>query len=581
MFEEQAPRTAMHAKGTAAMSGTERRSENTAAQQFRTLAQQSEKQPPCQANCPNSGDVRGWLGIIAQHEKNGLTRNQAFDQAWGKIAQLNPLPATIARICPHPCEDRCIRSDKDGAVSINALERFLGDWGLARKLPLPSVMQRRHEESIGVIGSGPASLSFAYQMARRGYRVTVYERGESIGGMLRRAIPEYRLPHDVLEAEVERLLEIGITLENNTDIGSAIGFGELRDRHDLVFLGLGAQAARRLGIPGEDGPGVTAGIDYLRDRKRHGQSLEGQRVLVVGGGNTAIDSARSALRDGAEVTLLYRRSETEMPAIPAEVADARAEGVKFRFLVSPTRIVRDGDAITGVEIQAMRLGKPDEQGRRRPIPEKGPPQISAADQVIIAVSQAPDWHGLEAILDEGGSAHTDNDGRLTEGIWAGGDNRGSGIASNAVAQGRLAAESAHAELRGMPKPRAPEHDNTIRKTCVQHDYYAGRHRGERPRLPEEERLANPDAEIDKTIGAEEAYREAVRCMSCGLCFDCQQCFMYCNAAGFTRVAETRPGNYFVLALEACEGCGKCVELCPCGYLELRDTESAPLMNSDI
>jgi formate dehydrogenase major subunit len=516
------------------------------------------------------------MGIIAQHEKNGLTREQAFDDAWRKIARLNPLPATIARICPHPCEDSCIRRDKDGAVSINALERFLGDWALSRTLPLPSVIPRIYEESIGVIGSGPASLSFAYQMARRGYDVTVYERGESMGGMLRHAIPEYRLPHDVLDAEVERLLKVGITIVNNTDVGSAIGFEELRDRHGVLFLGLGAQAARRLGIPGEDGPGITAGIDYLRERKHQSQSLDDQRVFVIGGGNTAIDAARSALRDGAQVTLLYRRSEAEMPAIAAEVDDARAEGVEFRFLVSPTRINRDGDKLTGIEIRPMRLGEPDAQGRRRPMPGDGPPQTLAADRVIIAVSQAPDWHGLEAILDDGKSLRADQDGRLDKGIWAGGDDRGAGIAGNAIAQGRLAAESAHAELRGTAAPRMQAHKKAVQRECVQHDYYANRMRGERPRLPENQRLTNPDAEVDRTIGSEQAYREATRCMSCGLCFDCQQCFMYCNAAGFTRLADTGPGNYFELALEACEGCGKCVELCPCGYLELRETEASLL-----
>jgi len=541
---------------------------------FQTLAQQAEKRPPCQGHCPNSGDVRGWLGIIAQHKKNGLTRDQAFDKAWRKIARLNPLPATVARICPHPCEDHCIRTDKDGAVSINALERFLGDWALSRALPLPSGTPHRYNETIGVVGSGPASLSFAYQMVRHGYTVTVYERGESIGGMLHRAIPEYRLPHDVLDAEVERLLKLGIVFENNTDIGSAIGFEDLHERHDVVFLGLGAQAARRLGIPGENGPGVTAGIDYLRERKHHCQSLGGLRVLIVGGGNTAIDAARSALRDGARVSLLYRRSEAEMPAIPAEVADARAEGVEFQFLTSPTRIVRDGSTITGVETMPMRLGKLDAQGRRRPEPANGNRQTLAADRVIIAVSQAPDWHGLEAILDDGNSLHADQDGRLGIGLWAGGDDRGAGVAGNAIAQGRLAAESAHAELRNAAAPHRQAQHDAVRKECVQHDYYVDRQRGERPRLSEQQRLTNPNAEIDQTISAEQAYREAMRCMSCGLCFDCQQCFMYCNAAGFTRLADTRPGNYFALALEACEGCGKCVELCPCGYLELRDTEAS-------
>jgi len=524
---------------------------------FRTLAQQTEKQPPCQAHCPNSGDVRGWLGIIAQHEKNGLTLDEAFDDAWRTIARLNPLPATTARICPHPCEDHCIRGDKDGAVSINALERFLGDWALSRSLPLPSVTPRLYKESIGVIGSGPASLSFAYQMVRRGYGVTVYERGESIGGMLRRAIPEYRLPHDVLDAEVRRLLELGITLEDHTDVGADIEFEQLRDRHDMIFLGLGAQAARRLGIPGESGPGVTAGIDYLRERKKHSQSLDGERVFVIGGGNTAVDAARSALRDGAHVTILYRRSEAEMPAIATEVADARAEGVEFQFQVTPTRFIRDSDTVTGIEIQ----------------PVKGQRQTLRADRIIIAISQATDWHGMESILDDDQSLHPDSDGKLDIGLWAGGDDRGPGIAGNAVAQGRLAAESVHAELRGKAPHGTQARKGAMQRERVQQDYYSDCSRGERQRLPEDLRLADPDAEVDQTISAEQAYREAKRCMSCGLCFDCQQCFMFCNAAGFTRVANTRPGNYFMLALEICEGCGKCVELCPSGYLELRDEET--------
>jgi formate dehydrogenase major subunit len=389
--------------------------------------------------------------------------------------------------------------------------------------------------------------------------------------MLRRAIPEYRLPHDVLDAEVARLLELGITLRTHTDVGSDIALAQLRDRHDLLFIGLGAQAPRRLGIPGEAGSGVATGIDFLRERKKHRQSLKGQRVLVIGGGNTAIDASRSAIRDGAQVTLLYRRSEQEMPAIAAEVADARSEGVEFKFLVAPTRIVRDSGKITGVETQRMRLGKPDAKGRRQPIPIPGQRQTLAANLVIVAVSQAPDWRGLEAILDENGLPQANPQGRLDQGLWTGGDDCGAGIASSAVAQGRLAAEAAHAELQGKAA-RDLQDKPDVHREYVQKDYYAERPRGKRVRLPEHARLQQPDAEIDQTISAEQALQEAKRCMSCGLCFDCQQCFMFCNAAGFTRLADTSPGNYFMLALEACEGCGKCVELCPSGYLELRDED---------
>ncbi len=536
---------------------------------FKTYAQQLEKLPPCQAQCPNTGDIRGWIGVIAQHEKNGLTVEEAYDRAWQKLADLNPLPATISRICPHPCEDMCTRSDKDGAVSINALERFLGDWGISRSLQLPAADVQRQPESIGVVGSGPASLSFAYQMARRGYEVTIYERQAEPGGMLRHAIPDYRLPREVLDAEVERLLGMNIRLERNADIGRTISLDELRARHALLFLGLGAQGARQLGIPGEDGPDVESGITFLRRRKEQPTSLRGRKVVVVGGGNTAIDAARSAVRDGAAVTVLYRRSEAEMPAARHEVEDARSEGVVFRFLATPTEILHQNGALQHIVVQPMRLGEPDADGRRRPVPLDGVTQDIRADHVIIAVAQAPDWHGMSAIAATRDWLDASEHGRVGEGLWAGGDDRGPGLASAAIGQGRYAAEAAHAELRGLPVP-AHDHRPGVNGAAVKTGYFADRLRQDPPRRPGEEWLADPEAEINLTIDADRALEEASRCMSCGLCFDCQQCFMYCNRQGFTRIEETSPGNYFALALDACEGCGKCIEVCPCGFLEARE-----------
>ena len=552
------------------MSSTKKTGGNSAAPSFRTHAQQLDKAPPCQAQCPNSGDVRGWLGIIAQREKNGLSLDEAYDKAWEAIAALNPLVASIGRICPHPCEDLCTRRDKDGSISINAMERFLGDWAISRSLPLPRVDSEHHPESIGVIGSGPASLSFAYQMARRGYTVTMYEKHDRPGGMLRHAIPDYRLPREVLDAEVERVLDLDISLVRNTNVGSAIDLEELRDRHTLIFLGLGAQAAMDLGIPGENGPGVVSGLDYLQQRKHSTQSLQDKKVFVIGGGNTAIDAARSARRDGASVTLLYRRSEKEMPAASHEVEDARREGVGIRFLAAPTRIVREGTEITRVEVQEMRLGEADEQGRRRPVPIDGRLQELQADTVIVAVSQAPDWDGMNPMLRADKWLHTAEDGKLDKDIWAGGDDRGPSIAGKAIAQGRFAAESAHAELRGRSPADMKVVREAVRDGAVKIDFYPEQQRAENSRRSQEEWLSIPEKEIEQTISYEQASEEAARCMSCGLCFDCQQCFMYCNNAGFTRIEETRPGNYFALALEACEGCGKCIEVCPCGYLETRD-----------
>jgi len=536
---------------------------------FRIRAQQVEKRPPCQAECPNTGNVRGWIGLIAQHEKNGMTLNEAYDEAWAMIAERNPVPASIARICPHPCESLCTRSDKDGAVSINALERFLGDWGMSRALPLPQIERETWLESVGVVGSGPAGLSFAYQMARRGYPVTIYERDETAGGMLRHAIPDYRLPRQILDTEIERLTGMGVALECNVNIGVDVSLEELRERHALLFLGLGAQAGRKLGIPGENDDCVMSGIHFLRQRKKAPAVLDGKRIVVVGGGNTAMDAARGALRDGAHVTLVYRRTEKEMPASAEEVRDARAEGVEFRFLSAPIRIFRNHDGVQRLEVQRMRLGEPDDEGRGRPLPIKGATETLPADLVIAAIAQVPDWHGLDAVAAARDWFDTRADGKLADDLWAGGDDRSPGIASAAIAQGRYAAEAAHAELRGMPPPE-PDIRKGVARGSVRADYYDDCERLEPSRCGTAWR-SDHDKEVVATITSNEAFAEATRCMSCGLCFDCQQCFMYCNRAGFTRVTASRPGNYFVLALDACEGCGKCIEVCPCGYLEARDS----------
>ena len=552
------------------MSGDDRADSVNLDQPFWTHARQQEKTPPCQAQCPNSGDIRGWLGLIAQHDKLGLSLEQAYDRAWEKLVRLNPFPATLGRICPHPCERLCSRDAKDGAVSINAMERFLGDWGISRKLPLPKIDGQDRAESIGVIGSGPASLSFAYQMATRGYPVTIYEKRDLPGGMLRHAIPDYRLPRDVLYAEIQRILDMGVSLVPGVEAGHDVSFEELRSRHQLLFLGLGAQSARKLGVEGETGPGVMSGIDYLTQRKQGLESGLGKHVVVIGGGNTAMDAARSARRDGADVTLLYRRSLEEMPAEKHEVKDAEAEGVRFEFLCAPSRILRDETGVIGIEVQRMCLGEANQDGRRRPIPIPNALFTLKVDTVLAAVSQDPAWRGIAEADDGHKWLHTESDGKLADGLWAGGDDRGPGIASRAIAQGRLAAEAAHAQLRGDAPPPLQSTRPVLDPASVKPDYYDDSPRGDANRRPQEQWLAEPETEIDQTLTSDQALREAARCMSCGLCFGCQQCFMYCNAAGFSRVEEVEPGRYYALALEACEGCGKCIELCPCGFLESRE-----------
>ncbi|MBI4526934.1 MAG: FAD-dependent oxidoreductase [Deltaproteobacteria bacterium] len=530
-----------------------------------TRPEQLAKLPPCQANCPGNGDIRGWVGIIAQREKLGLTLAEAYEKAWNAIVARNPFPATMGRVCPHPCEAGCNRNKKDGAVAINALERFVGDFALAERLPLPRDTAATYPESIGVIGSGPAGLSFAYQMARRGYPVTVYEKHAKPGGMLTYGIPEFRLPEMVIDAEIERILDAGVRLQLNTAVGREISVKELYDRHALVFLGIGAQKSHLLKIPGENGPGVWTGTTYL-GLLNSGQPTElGRRVVVVGGGNTAIDAARAARRQGAEVTILYRRTRNEMPAIASEIDDALEENVRMEYLAAPVEILRKESILCGVRVQEMTLGEPDATGRRSPVPIADAVYEIPADAVIAAISQEPDWEGLEPIEEDGKRPRECRDAWLGTNLLAGGDVLGLGIASLAIGHGRMAAEAAHARLRGLPAPQ-PEERQPLSDVAIRTDYYASFPPASPPRRPAEERLANPDEEITGTLEEEQFQKETSRCFSCGLCFGCQHCLMYCNPRGYTRVIEPRHGAYFALDLDRCEGCGKCIELCPCGFL---------------
>jgi NADPH-dependent glutamate synthase beta subunit-like oxidoreductase/ferredoxin len=533
---------------------------------------QVEKQPPCQEGCPNCGDIRGWIGVVAQRDKTGISRDEAYARAWGMIADVNPFPSVLGRVCPHPCEEHCNRSGYDEPLAVNAMERFLGDWAIHNDLPLNRLDSSQGTEWIGVIGAGPSGLSFAYQMARRGYRVTVYEGREQAGGMLRYGVPDYRLPQAVLDAEINRILALGIELKLNVAVGQDISLEELRNRHAALYLGLGAQSGRGLGLPGEDGPSVWTGTDYL-SRVNCGEEISlGARVVVIGGGNSAIDAARTAKRTGAEVRILYRRSRAEMPAIPAEIEDALEEGIELQLLAAPVQIVRtENGTLTGLEACRMELGEPDSSGRCRPVRIPGSEFTVPADSIIAAVSQAPVLKGFEALDNEGSWLVTDRDGKVADDILAGGDALGLGIAGNAIVQGRNAAEKLHARLRGLEDkelavdgrpPIGPDHIDFGQKL----ESAAVR----TPKLEGKERIASGSAEVAGTVSEQQFLQEIERCYSCGSCMGCEQCSMYCTAGCFTRLEEVGPGMYFTLTLNACEECGKCIEVCPCGFLEVSE-----------
>ncbi len=330
-----------------------------------------EKTPPCIGNCPSGTDIRGVLTTIAQAEAYGRTTEQAYEIAWRMILENNPFPATCGRVCPHPCEAGCNRNDKDGPVAINAIERFLGDFALAKGLKPASLTEEKFSEKVAVVGAGPAGLSCAYHLARRGYSVTVFEAFSKAGGMLRYGIPEYRLPRQVLDAEIHRIADMGVEIKCNTVIGKDIALDQLKNDYQAVFVGIGAHKGLKLRVPGEDAPNVYTGTEFL-NRANSGDKVEvGGKVLVVGGGDTAIDAARISKRLGADVTIVYRRTRNEMPAIAPEIEGALEEGVKIEFLAAPVEIVLENGRATGMKCIRMELGEPDASGRRRPVPKAG------------------------------------------------------------------------------------------------------------------------------------------------------------------------------------------------------------------
>jgi NADPH-dependent glutamate synthase beta subunit-like oxidoreductase len=423
-------------------------------------------------------------------------------------------------------------------------------------------------------------LSCAYQLARRGYAVTVFEALPAAGGMLRYGIPEYRLPREVLDAEIQRILDLGVGLRCSTTIGEAVTLDELRRDYQAVFVGIGAHKGRSLGVPGEDGQGVYTGTEFLNRVNSGAEVAVGAQVVIVGGGDTAIDAARACLRLGsdaaavsrrlgAQVTVLYRRTRAEMPAIESEITSAIDEGIRIEYLAAPSVVLRDDEGrLCGLAVQRMRLGEPDASGRRRPVPVDGDIYMIPADTLITAVSQEPDWATLGTSDVTGAWIEIDGWGRTRiPGVWSGGDSAGLGLATISIGQGRKAAEAIHAALRGT-EPQAPVAKPPIGADRIKLDYYEARPRAARRVLDAEARLARPHDEADLGIEPAAAIEEAARCFSCGLCFGCERCWMYCQNNCVKKVGSPSQGHYYTIDTHVCDGCKKCADECPCGFMEM-------------
>lgn len=503
--------------------------------------------PPCNHACPAGENIQAWL----YHAEEG-----AYEEAWQQLMQDNPMPAIHGRVCYHPCESACNRGHIDEAVSIHAVERFLGDQAIAQGWRVACAP--RTGKNVLVIGAGPSGLSTAYHLARMGHQVTIHEAGPQAGGMMRYGIPKYRLPREIVDAEVARIQSMGVTIRLNSrvdDLEATMAEG----RFDAAFLALGAHLARRVEIPGVDAKRVLDAVTFLRDMEGAARPKLGRRVAIYGGGNTAIDVARSVERLGMEpVIIIYRRDLGHAPAFASEITEAQDEGVQFQWL----RRIAQGDEST-LTVEEMAL---DEQGKPQPT---GRFERIEADSVILALGQRADTGFLRRVsglrVREDGTIEVDGTmmtGR--PGIFAGGDMvPGEQSVTVATGQGKKAARHIDAYLRGSAyvKPEAHEPATFSRLNTW---YYTDADASNQPLLNLVRRRSSFD-EIVGGLDADTALLEARRCLSCGNCFNCDNCYAVCPDSA---VIKLGPGKRYAINYDYCKGCGLCAEECPCGAIDM-------------
>ena len=539
----------------------------------------SDRVAPCNAACPVGIDIEGYMNLL---------REGRVDEAQDLLLRENPMPAVTGRVCHHPCEDACNRLRLDDAVSIHAVERTLGDRELGD--PAPATPARVHEERVVVIGSGPAGLSCAYHLARWGYAVTVYEEADEPGGMLRLGIPAYRLPRGVLDRQIERIAALGVDIRCDTRVGEDVAWDALGC--DAVFIATGAHRARAAGIDGESGPGIQPGLEFLK-RVNAGERPEiGERVIVIGGGNTAIDCARTALRLGARSRVVYRRSRAEMPAIAQEVEEAEREGVEFTFLAAPTAARLTDGVLQGVECVRMKLGPPDDSGRRRPIPTDEHFEVEA-DTVLTAIGESAELGFLRPDLEtESGGIQIGQLGATTgAAIFAGGDaaNEPRTVA-DALGSGKRAAigidlylrlrhdEDVFADVQALrlgpdgnvsvtrwrdddPVRREAPVNEVVPAEALTLEHFAKVPRRADRYLTGLSAAASFD-EVNRGLDVEDALEEALRCFNCGVCNECELCLIFCPDVAILR----RASGGFEIDMSYCKGCGICAEECPRGAI---------------
>lgn len=577
---------------------------------------------PCSRACPAGTDCQGYVG---------LTANGEFAKANELIKDRIPLPASIGRVCPHPCEDECRRRLVDEPVSIAAIKRFAGDYALAQSEQYLPDIAPETGKTVAVIGGGPMGLSAAYFLRQKGHAVTIYDAMPKLGGMLRYGIPEYRLPKAVLDAEIDIIRAMGVRMITNTKIGEDLPFGKIRADYDAVILGIGAWVSTGVRCPGEDAEGVIGGIDFLRHVVRNEPMEFGKKVAIVGGGNTAMDACRTAVRLGAEkVYNIYRRTKAEMPADMLEIEEAQEEGVIFKNLTNPLEIIKDENGhVTQVILQVMELGEPDASGRRRPVPVEGKTETLDVDTVILAIGQAVDAAPFDLDKTRRNAIAYDKKTYMTSipGVFAGGDcgNDKISIAVEAISDAHKMSKVVDSYLNGetiaYERPYFVVRNDITEKTFEDRERLC---REKADQLDADARKDNFGEVVYGGLTAEQAVKESKRCLECGChdyfecklvkfaneyhvepdrfagdknkiefeddhpfivrdpnkCILCGLCVRVCDEImgvgalglvdrGFDTVVK--PALERKLAQSGCESCGQCVSVCPVGALQERQT----------